>query len=298
MKIRIFSLLLALLCLLSALPFALAEGEIALTDMSGAEVTLAGPAEKIVAMTPADVEILYALGAGDKLVARGAYCNYPPEALALPDVETGAETNVEQILALNPDVIIMSVMAQRAEQVEALRGAGVAVVVTDGQTIDGVYQQIELVGKVVGKAAEAEALIARMQEDFADIEAEAGEGSGKSVYFEVSPLQYGLWTAGAGTFMDELAALAGLTNAFADVTGWAEISEEQVLARNPDYIVTLTMYFGEGPTPEEEILARDGWQSIKAVQNGAVLVTDADAISRPGPRLVQALRDLYAFTSK
>ena len=73
-----------------------------------------------------------------------------------------------------------------------------------------------------------------MQSAFADIAAKS-ENTGKTVYFEVSPLQWGLWTAGKGTFMDELATMCGLTNAFADVEGWAEISEEQVLERNPDY---------------------------------------------------------------
>lgn len=75
------------------------------------------------------------------------------------------------------------------------------------------------------------------------------ENTGKTVYFEVSPLQYGLWTAGSNTFMDELAALCGLTNAFADVEGWASVSEEQVIARDPDYIVTITMYGGWGDDP-------------------------------------------------
>ena len=97
------------------------------------------------------------------------------------------------------------------------------------------------------------------------------------------PLQYGLWTAGSGTFMDEIAAMLGLTNIFADVDGWAEVSQEQVIERNPDYIVTISMYYGEGPTPVEEILSRDGWADIAAVQNEAILNLPDNQLTRPGP---------------
>ena len=97
--------------------------------------------------------------------------------------------------------------------------------------------------------------------------------------------------------MDELAAICGLTNAFADVDGWSAVSEEQVLARDPDYIVTIAMYFGEGPTPVEEIMGRTGWDGLKAVANGHILNADSNAISRPGPRLKDAAIELFDFIS-
>ena len=95
--------------------------------------------------------------------------------------------------------------------------------------------------------------------------------------------------------MNEIAELLGLRNAFADVSGWAEISEEQVLERNPDYIVTISMYFGEGPTPVEEILGRAGWQNVTAVKNGAILNLGNNELSRPSYRLVDGARALYQF---
>ena len=85
-----------------------------------------------------------------------------------------------------------------------------------------------MIGQLTGRQSQAQALMAQMQEQFQRIAAQA-QDTGKTVYFEVSPLEWGLWTAGKGTFMDELAALCGLTNAFSDVEGWAQISEEQVL---------------------------------------------------------------------
>ena len=91
-----------------------------------------------------------------------------------------------------------------------------------------------------------------------------------------SPLEWGLWTSGKDTFLDELAQIVGLTNAFSDVTGWAEISQEQVLERDPDYIVTTAAYYGEGELPVDEIALREGWQDLRAVKNGAIYNADAD----------------------
>ena len=95
--------------------------------------------------------------------------------------------------------------------------------------------------------------------------------------------------------MDEIAGMLGLTNCFADVEGWAEVSEEQVLERDPDYILTITQYYGEGPTPEEEILGRSGWENITAVQNKAILNLQNDELSRPAPRLAEGAQMLYDF---
>ena len=293
---KLLSLFLALVMALS-LTAAFAESTaVTVTDMAGREIALDAPATKVVALTASDCEILAALGAEDTLVGRGEYCDYPESILEVPAVQSGADTNLEQIIALEPQVVIMAKMAQTEEQVAALEEAGIRVVVSDAQDIEGVYTAIRLIGALVGRNDEAEVMVADMQSAFADIAAKS-ENTGKTVYFEVSPLQWGLWTAGKGTFMDELATLCGLTNAFADVEGWAEISEEQVLERDPDYIVTISMYYGEGPTPVEEIKSRAGWEGLKAVQNDAILNADSNEISRPGPRLKDAAETLYQFVS-
>ena len=293
---KLVSLFLALVMALS-LTAAFAESTaVTVTDMAGREIALDAPATKVVALTASDCEILAALGAEDTLVGRGEYCDYPESILEVPAVQSGADTNLEQIIALEPQVVIMAKMAQTEEQVAALEEAGIRVVVSDAQDIEGVYTAIRMIGALVGRNDEAEAMVADMQSAFADIAAKS-ENTGKTVYFEVSPLQWGLWTAGKGTFMDELATLCGLTNAFADVEGWAEISEEQVLERDPDYIVTISMYYGEGPTPVEEIKSRAGWEGLKAVQNDAILNADSNEISRPGPRLKDAAETLYQFVS-
>ena len=293
---KLVSLFLALVMAFS-LTAAFAESTaVTVTDMAGREIALDAPATKVVALTASDCEILAALGAEDTLVGRGEYCDYPESVLEVPAVQSGADTNLEQIIALEPQVVVMAKMAQTEEQVAALEKAGIRVVVSDAQDIEGVYTAIRLIGALGGRNDEAEAMVADMQSTFADIAAKS-ENTGKTVYFEVSPLQWGLWTAGKGTFMDELATMCGLTNAFADVEGWAEISEEQVLERDPDYIVTISMYYGEGPTPVEEIKSRAGWDALKAVQNDAIFNADSNEVSRPGPRLKDAAEALYTFVT-
>ena len=271
-----------------------AEPAVTLTDMTGREITLDEPATRIVALTPSDCEILYAIGAGDLLVGRGKYCDYPAEVLDIPAVESGSDTNIEQIVELQPQVLIMSTMSQTDEQVQQLEAAGIHVVVSDAQDIDGVYTAINMIGELVGKQDEAASVVESMQKTFDEIKANAGDGT-KTIYFEVSPLEYGLWTAGTGTFMDEIANMMGLKNCFSDVEGWAGISEEQVLERNRDYILTISMYYGEGPTPEEEIASRAGWENVTAVKNGKILNLQNNELSRPAPRLAEGAKALYDF---
>lgn len=275
-----------------------AKEGIAVTDMAEREVTLAGPAKRVVAVMPADVEIIYALGAEDRLVGRGQYADYPAEVSAIEEVSSGQELNAEQILALEPDLVILTTMSQSVEQLEQIENAGVKVVVSDAQDIAGVYDAIAMLGTLLGEDEQADRVIEDMKTRLATLEEKAAampEDEKGTVYFEVSPLEFGLWTSGKNTFMDEIATILGFDNAFADVDGWAEISEEQVLARDPDTIVTIAMYFGEGPTPDEEIVGRNGWDELKAVKEGRIFLANADEFSRPGPRLADGAEALFSF---
>ena len=278
------------LTLLGICGAAAAEGGIALTDMMGREISLNGPADRVVVMMPADAEILWALGAADTVKGVGTYCSAPEEQAVMPGIETlpvvdsGYVTNVEEILKLAPQAVVMTRMGHSEDLVETLNRSGVQVVVTDAQNLEGVYQDIRLLGALVGKNEEAEALITEMQSRLDAVTAAAGE-TGKTLYVEESPLQWGLWTAGKGTYMDDLARICGLTNIFAELEGHQAVSEEQVLQRNPDVIVTMTMYYGEGELPDEEICHRKGWETVSAVQENRVLYDPTNAVALPGPRL-------------
>ena len=285
-------LILMLLTILLAFGLTAASAQgMTITDMFGREVALDGPVTRIVALEPSDCEILCALGCEDALVGRGKYCDYPESVLELPAVQSGANTNLEEILALDPQVVIMSDMAHTQEQISLLEQNGVKVIGTDADSIAEVYDAIRMIGMVMGKDAEAEAIVSDMQTTFGDIAAKA-EKSEKTIYFEVMPLEWGLWSAGSGTFMHELAEICGMRNAFADIEGWQSVSQEQVIERNPDYIVLVT---GMGETAVDEVLARDGWGDMKAIQNNEVYNADSYELTRPALRLKQAAIDLYNF---
>lgn len=291
MSRKLVSLLLVA-CLLVGMSPALAQ-TISVTDQTGRTIAIDGPVTRIVALSPSDCEIICALGCQDILVGRGEYCDFPASVTSVPAVATGAGTNVEQILALAPQVLVMTSMAQTPEQVQALEDNGVHVLVSENTDIEGAYDAITVLGTVLGKETQAEELISDMRSAFAEIRqaVASADGEKKTVYFEVSPLEWGLYTAGAGTFMDEIAEICGLENVFSDVQGWAAVSQEQVIERDPDLIVSVSGM----PDADVEIASREGWTELKAVRNGALLVADANAFSRPGPRLRDAAQALYAF---
>lgn len=289
MNKKLISLLLAALLALS-LTVACAEGK-TITDMFGREVELPETVTRIIALEPSDCEMLCALGCEDALVGRGKYCDYPASVLELPAVRSGKNTNLEEILALQPQAVVMSDMAHTEEQINLLEQNGVKVIGTDANSIEEVYENVRLLGLIMGKEAEAEAIVADMQATFADIAAKS-EKTDKTIYFEVMPLEWGLWSAGTGTFMHEMAEICGMKNAFADIEGWQAVSQEQVIERDPDYIVLVT---GMGEAAPDEVKARDGWAEMKAIKNDAILNADSYAMTRPAPRLAEAVVDLYNF---
>ena len=272
--------------------------DLVIVDKLGREVTLEKTPERVVAITPSDAEILFAVGAGDTLVGRGTYVDNPEEAMEAPVVASGQEMNAEEIIALEPDLVLMSDMAQTEAQVEALTNAGINVIMTSSEDIAGVYESIEIIGKAMNKEDEAIDVIDEMKSVFAEIEENNEDNHGKTVYFEISPLEYGLWSAGSGTFMNEIAEIVGLENIFPDIEGWSEVSEEDVISRNPDYIITIALSSGEGESPVDEIMARPGWEVITAVENGDILNLVEEELSRPSPRLSEGAKILEDFVNE
>ena len=296
---KLVSLFLSLALLCAFVP-AMADG-ITVTDMAGREIALDAPADRIVVLVPADAEILYALGASESIVGIGSDCAAEPEAAVMPGIDQqpvmnpGYVVNVEEILALEPQLVILTKMGYSEDLVNSLSAGNVQVAVTDAQNLEGVYTDITLIGALTGKEAEAEELIAGMKQKFEEIAAKAVD-TGKTLYVDESPLEWGLWSAGKGTYIDDIAAICGLTNIFADIEGHQSVSEEDVLNRNPDIILTMTMYYGYGPLPDEEIRSRTGWENVNAVKNGAVIYDPTNAVALPGPRLVEVAEMLLNLT--
>jgi iron complex transport system substrate-binding protein len=262
-----------------------------LTDSLGREVIIAALPQRIVSLAPSNTEILFAVGAGDQVVGVTEYCNYPPEAKEGREIVGGFSAkslSVEKILSLKPDVVF-SAGAIHQPVIEALEQAGVTVVAFDAQNFDEVYQNILTAGRITGHVAEAEKVVAEMKARLAKVQAivrEIPEQARLRVFYEVwdEPLM----TAGPNTFIGQMIELAGGVNIFADVEEqYPQISPEAVVERNPDVILGPDSH-AEGLTAEK-IAARPGWSDIKAVKDGRILIVNGDIVSRPGPRVVEAV---------
>lgn len=263
------------------------------TDSRGQSVKFSSVPEKVISLLPSDTEIVYALGGGGKLIAVDSYSDYPPEAKKKPQLAGGNQINVESILGLKPDLVIAGEMEQAKDQYKQLEDAGVKVLVTRADNLAETYQVIDMIGKALNRNSEAGKIVSGMKSSLASVGEQAKSRPPKSVYLEISPLSYKLWSCGKNTFQDELLTLIGAKNIFSDLDGWKEVSEEQVISRNPDVILTTFAPTAEIPDPVKEIETRKNWQKIAAVKNGRVYRVDSEAIERPGPRLADAAKDLF-----
>lgn len=269
---------------------------LSLTDGVGREITIEKPVQSLVVTQPADAEILYALGAEDLIIGRGEYVNYPEEALDIPLVGSVESLDMEKIISMEPDILIIDAMDQAEDLLEQADKAGLAYLVTNPNSIEDIYKSIEMLGALTGKNSEAQDLISEMKATFEDYSKKADQaGQGHSIYFEISPLEFGLWTAGEKTFFNKIGQMLNMENIFSDIESWGEISEEEVLSRNPDFIISTTMVGADGKDPAEEIMARPGWDEVSAVKNKNVYSVDNDSFTRPGPRLMEAIATLYGY---
>ena len=293
MSKKLVSLFLAALMLIGMVPAVAENAAITVTDMYNRVITLEEPATRIVAMQPSDCEILCAIGCEDALVGIGQFCDYPASITSLPVVQSGKNTNIEEILALNPQVVLMNDMSQSEDQVKQLEENGVKVVISSTTDIESVYTAIRMIGTLMGKDENAEALIADMKATCDEIRAKS-EGIEKTVYFEISPPPY-LYSCGSSSFTHELAEICGLKNIFGDQPdAWLMISDEQVIERNPDYIILMN---GMGAEGIEEIQSRDGWGDINAIKDKNIYYDGTSMMTRPGPRLKDAVIELYNFVN-
>lgn len=277
----------------SAEASAVSAAPIRLTDSLGRNVTLSSTPRRIVSLAPSVTETLFAVGAGPLVVGDTSFCNFPPEADALPEIGGFSATSisVEAIVGLQPDLVIAGTASQKPV-VESLEQLGIPVLVQVPESFDAVYAAIAQLGAITDRAPQAEQLVADMR---ARVDAVAARVAAvpadrrPTVFWEV--FDDPLTTSGPQTFIDQLIELAGATNLFADAQErYPQISAETVVERDPDVII--------GPSSQAEKLTpallnrRPGWGSIQAVRDGRVYTLDGDSVSRPGPRLVEALEAL------
>lgn len=270
------------------------EFPITIVDGNKDKVTIQNKPTKIISIMPSSTEIIYALDAGDKVIGVSDYDNYPAE-VTKKDKYGSMEVNVEKILASKADLLILSAYQKKtyADAVKQFNDAGITVLaIDDASTFDGTYKTIDLFGKILGNKKKASEIVSSMKSTVEEIKKKAdatSEKLDKKVWVEISPSPE-IYTAGNGTFIDEMLTFIHATNIAKDVTGWGKFSDEQVVAANPDVIITT--YGSYQPEPEKQVLGRKGWESITAVKDKQVFDLNNDSLSRPGPRLVDGLKQL------
>ncbi len=266
------------------------------TDLLGRVVTLDARPERIISLAPSITEILFAIGAGDQVVGRTEFCNYPPEAEALTVVGgfTSDTISVETILDLEPDLVLAGSIYQ-ADLVETLEGAGLTVFADEPASLAEIEASILTLGEMTDNTSGAEAVAADMQERADAVAAAVAaipEAERVTVFYEIwhEPLM----TTSNATVQGELIALAGGVNIFGDLEeDWPTISAEEIIARDPQVILGPSSH-GDQLTADV-IAAREGWGDLTAVQEGAIYIVDGDTVSRPGPRVIDALEDIAAM---
>lgn len=262
-----------------------------LTDDAGRQVTIERRPERIVSLAPSNTEILFAVGAGERVVGVDTFSDHPGEVASLPRLGGLTDTNFEKIVELAPDLILT--IGGTDEQVARLEELGITVLVIQPETFEDVLDRIRLIGRVVGEEQAAADLLAEMGARVDAVRRAVGdvpEAERPRVFYEVwhDPLM----TVGPGGFIHDVIALAGGVNVFADADNpWPVVSLEAVVARDPQVIITTFQ------DSYDQLLARSrpGWDGISAVQQGRVYRIDQNLISRPGPRLVDALEQVARF---
>jgi iron complex transport system substrate-binding protein len=253
-------------------------------------ITIQRRPTRIVSLSPTATEILFAVGAGEQVVAVDDQSNYPPSA---PITKlSGYQPNVEAIAGYSPDLVIASDEATGLTAVvHGLQGLGIPVIVQPAaRDLSGTYRQIEDLGKATGHAPEATALDAKLQKQISSVVASMPKPSHPlNVYHELDDTHYSVTSA---TFIGQIYALLGLTNiadgASSKVPDYPQLSAEYIVQSNPDLIVLADTKCCQQDA--STVAARPGWDKIRAVQDGEVIPVDDDIASRWGPRVVDFVR--------
>ncbi|HEV8264637.1 MAG TPA: helical backbone metal receptor [Gemmatimonadales bacterium] len=254
-------------------------------DDAGRTVTLAGPARRVVSLLPSFTELMFAIGSGDRLVGRTAWCDYPPAAVAVPSVGDGMPPNVEAVAARRPDLVLLYHSGTNLTAAEQLARLGIPAVLLRLDRLEDLGPAARLIGRLTGRQAPAESLAAAMDSLAA---AKPPTSSPQTLVFVVwdnPPI-----VIGHGSYLDRLAALAGARNVFTDVAApSAQVSLETIAARDPDWVAVLSD--SAGPPA---FAARREWRAVRAVREGRFLHLPGSLFGRPGPRSGHAVAELRA----
>jgi len=248
--------------------------------------------QSIVALSPASVEILFAVGAGKQVSAVSDFTDYPAEAAALPKVGgfDGKTLSMEKILSFKPDLVYLT-DGMHNFLIEELEQNKIAYYVSNPSSIKAVQQEILQIGELTGHSDQARIVVAEMGQkisSFRDVSA-----TGPSVYYEVWNAPY--MSAGSTSFINDVILAAGGSNLFGDLSEpYPMVSEETIITRQPE-IILLPLSCG---ITADDVAKRSGWKEIPAVKNGRVFVIDDNIFTRPGPRIADAVQNLSDILAK
>jgi iron complex transport system substrate-binding protein len=255
-----------------------------IVDDAGRSVTLPRLAHRIISLAPSVTELLFALDAGDAVVAVTQACNYPPAALTKPRLGF-ASSAVEQIILLRPDLVVGIVGMVKPVMIEGLGRAKIPLVLLEAKTLGDVYRHIRWLGQTTGRLVDADRLITHLETQREALTVRLKGVEPVSVLYVIN--DHPLVTVGPSTFINHLIELAGGRNVAASATGaYPQFSLEAVLMANPDFI----LFPGSGALRVSDSQRRfwGRWPTVRAVQQGRLAVVDTDLMDRPGPRLFEA----------
>ncbi len=264
------------------------EPKITVVDDYGRAVEVPKSPQRIISISPSTTEILYAVGLGDKVIAVDEYSDYPEEAKSKTKIGSYLTPNIEIIVSLEPDLVLVSDMTTK-DNVATLETKGLTVVALAPNNIQGIIQNIRIIGTIGDNAEIANDLADSLEERIDAVTSKTSEGSlsRPRVYIEYYPY----WTYGPGSFGNDLIVMAGGNNVASTlVAPYAEITNEFLVASNPEVIIYTVG--AHASTTTEDIESRPGWEDTDAIRNNKIYTIDDSIMARPGPRIVDALEQL------
>jgi iron complex transport system substrate-binding protein len=259
------------------------------TDEVGRNVRVPQPVRRIVSLAPSLTETIYALGLQDRLIGDTDYCDYPPDAEKKAKVGGAINPSLERIVALRPDLVLVTKSLNRTETVRALAELGISSYATDPHTVDEIITSSEKLAGVLGVPEAGAAIASDMQHRLADLQQRISLLPPKRVLFVV-------WTqplisVGKDTFIADALHRAGAVSIVDSEQSWPQVSLEEVARLQPEFLVFAASHADTTPLTVEVLATFPGWRILDAVSNRRYAVI-SDAVNRPAPRIVTAIEDL------
>jgi iron complex transport system substrate-binding protein len=256
----------------------------------GRTVAIPQPVKRIISLAPNLTETLFAIGVGDRLVGDTDFCDYPPEAKTKPHVGGTDSPNLERIAQLRPDLIFATRSGgNRLATVQSLESLGLAVFATDPHSVDDVIASTERMGEIAGAGDRGRAVAAKLRSRMQDLSRRLAGVKLKKVFVVVWPEP--LVTVGKNTFIADALRNAGAENVIETGQDWPNVSLEEVVRLQPEYLLFVNNHSHESDRQAAELARSPGWRNLDALRNNRVIVLNEE-ISRPAPRLLDQIEQL------